>query len=308
MTTLQGIVTKSTGSWYTVKAADGQLFDCRIRGKLRLMGSKSTNPVAVGDSVSFVNDARDGAVITERLERRNYIIRKATNLSRQTHVLAANLDQALLVVTLFQPRISLGFIDRFLLTAEAYDIPCTVVFNKTDLWGAEAEAVFQDICDIYKPSGYRISQCSAQSGKGLEELAQWLQGKTSLVSGFSGVGKSSLLNALYPGLSLKTGEISDYSQKGKHTTTFAELFEPNPGTRIIDSPGIKELGIIDIEGYELAHHFPEMRPFINQCKFNTCTHTHEPGCAVRTAVELGAIAPERYKSYLSILSNEDQYN
>lgn len=305
---MQGTVIKSTGSWYTVSTADGKIYDCRIRGKIRLQGSKATNPVAVGDEVLFSYDERDGSVITEVMDRRNYIIRKSTNLSKQTHVLAANVDQALLLVTLFQPRISLGFIDRFLLTAEAYGIPCKVIFNKTDLWGSDAAEVYQDILEIYRPSGYPIDKCSTISGEGLASLGAWLQGKTTLISGFSGVGKSSLLNALYPQLELKTGIISDFSQKGKHTTTFAEMFEIAPGTRIIDTPGIKELGIIDIDGYELSHFFPEMRAFIPHCKFNTCTHIHEPGCAVLKAVEDGGIAAERYKSYLSIKTNSDQYN
>lgn len=305
---MQGTVIKSTGSWYTVSTDDGKVYDCRIRGKIRLEGSKATNPVAVGDEVLFIHDERDGSVITEVLDRRNYIIRKSTNLSKQTHVLAANIDQALLLVTLFQPRISLGFIDRFLLTAEAYGIPCKIIFNKTDLWGSDAAEVYQDILEIYRPSGYPIDKCSTISGEGLASLGAWLQGKTTLISGFSGVGKSSLLNALYPQLALKTGIISDFSQKGKHTTTFAEMFETAPGTKIIDTPGIKELGIIDIDGYELSHFFPEMRPYIPACKFNTCTHVHEPGCAVLQAVETGAIAAERYKSYLSIKTNADQYN
>jgi ribosome biogenesis GTPase / thiamine phosphate phosphatase len=305
---VQGLVIKSTGSWYTVKGSDGSLYDCRMRGKMRLQGSKSTNPVAVGDQVLFDHDERDGSVITELLPRRNYIIRKATNLSKQTHVLAANIDQALLLVTLFQPRISLGFIDRFLLTAEAYGIPCKVIFNKTDLWGPDAYEVYDEMLNIYKPAGYPLDHCSTQNGEGLDRIRTWLKDKTTLISGFSGVGKSSLLNALYPELALRTGDISDYSQKGKHTTTFAELFEATEHTQIIDTPGIKELGIIDINGYELSHHFPEMRTYLKNCKFNTCTHTHEPQCAVLAAVEAGKIAPERYRSYLSILHNEDQFN
>lgn len=305
---MRGQVHKSTGSWYTVKGEDGKRYDCRIRGKLRLLGSKSTNPVAVGDWVSFEHDDRDGSVITGIEERRNYIIRKSTNLSKQTHVLAANLDQALLVATLFEPRISLGFIDRFLVTAEAYDIPVRILFNKADLWGTDAHEVFTDIAQIYLKAGYQISYCSVKTGEGLSELSHWLHDKASLVSGFSGVGKSSLLNSLFPGLTLKTGEISQYSSKGTHTTTFAEMFEPAAGIQIIDSPGIKELGVIDISGYELGHFFPEMRPYLEHCRFNTCTHTHEPGCAVRAAVESDEIAAERYKSYLSILNNEDTYN
>lgn len=305
---MRGQVHKSTGSWYTVKGEDELRYDCRIRGKLRLLGSKSTNPVAVGDWVSFEHDARDGSVITGIEDRRNYIIRKSTNLSKQTHVLAANLDQALLVATLFEPRISLGFIDRFLVTAEAYDIPVRILFNKADLWGGDAHDVFEDIAQIYQKASYNISFCSVKTGEGLEEIRNWLNDKVTLVSGFSGVGKSSLLNKLFPDLTLKTGEISQYSSKGTHTTTFAEMFEPAPGIQIIDTPGIKELGVIDIAGYELGHFFPEMRSYLENCRFNTCTHTHEPGCAVRAAVETDEISAERYKSYLSILNNEDTYN
>lgn len=305
---MQGLVTKSTGSWYTVKGDDGQVYACRMRGKIRLEGSKATNPVAVGDQVIFEHDERDGSVITALLPRRNHIVRKATNLSKQSHVLAANIDQALLLVTLFQPRISTGFIDRFLVTAEAYGIPCKVVFNKTDLWGPDAYEVYDDFLRIYQASGYPLDHCSTLTGEGIDRLKAWMQGRTTLISGFSGVGKSSVLNQLYPELELRTGDISAYSQKGKHTTTFAEMFEFADNTKIIDTPGIKELGIFDIQGYELSHHFPELRAHLSDCKFNTCTHTHEPQCGVRKAVENGQIAPERYRSYLSILHNEDQFN
>lgn len=291
-----------------VKSQDGTLYECRIRGKLRLEGSKATNPVAVGDVVDFSNHPHHGDVIERIHERRNHLVRRSTNLSKQTHVLAANIDQAVLVATLFYPKVSLGFLDRFLVTAEAYDIPVSVVFNKSDLWNEELTAVYDDFAAMYRQAGYAVYRSSTVNGDGLAELRTLLAGKLSLFSGFSGVGKSTLLNSLYPALGLRTGELSDFSQKGKHTTTFAEMHEPEAGVRLIDTPGIKELGVIDLEGAEIAHHFPEFRPHIPACKFYNCTHQHEPGCAIKAAVDAGTIAYDRYKSYLSILNNEDQYN
>lgn len=264
--------------------------------------------MAVGDRVTFDSDPHHGNVITGILARRNYIIRRSTNLSKQTHVLAANLDLAVLVATLFYPKVSLGFIDRFLVTAEAYGIPCLLVFNKSDMWSPEVEAIYTEYKAIYNQAGYEVMACSAIQKSGLSAIQERLTNKTSLISGFSGVGKSSLLNALYPGLDLRTGELSDYSLKGKHTTTFAEMFEPIPGTRIIDTPGIKELGIIELEGAEIGHFFPEIRAVLSACRFHNCTHEHEPACAVKMAVENGEIAEERYQSYLSILKHEDQFN
>ncbi len=292
-----------------MRTDDGQLYECRIRGKLRLAGIKSTNPVAVGDRVDFDHDAHHGTVITDIQARRNYIIRRSTNLSKQTHVLAANLDQAVLVATLFYPKVSLGFIDRFLVTAEAYQIPCCVVFNKADMWQDEAvRAVYEEYKAIYENAGYAVYHCSTLTGEGIAEIKTLFTDKTTLISGFSGVGKSTLLNTMYPELELKTGTLSDFSQKGKHTTTFAEMFEPISGTRIIDTPGIKELGVIELEGAEISHFFPEMKVLLANCKFHNCTHQHEPGCAVKAAVDAETLPYDRYKSYLSILNNEDQYN
>ncbi len=264
--------------------------------------------MAVGDRVNFDNDPHHGTVITGIQQRRNYIIRRSTNLSKQTHILAANLDQAVLVATLFYPKVSLGFIDRFLVTAEAYGIPARIVFNKNDMWQEEVSGIYEEYKAIYQNAGYEVYDCSTLNGNGLDLVKALFTGKTTLISGFSGVGKSSLLNTLYPELGLKVGGLSDFSQKGKHTTTFAEMFEPMPGTRIIDTPGIKELGVIELEGAEISHFFPEMKAILGQCKFHNCTHQHEPGCAIKAAVDTGTLPYDRYKSYLSILNNEDQYN
>lgn len=300
-----GMVTKSTGSWYEVDAGQGQTLKCRLRGKMRLEESGKTNPVAVGDRVMLHLDEHEEAVITEVLPRTNQIIRKATNLSRQHQVLAANIDQVMIVASLSRPRISPGFIDRYLVTAEAYGIEAVLVLNKSDLWTPEEWQQSQTLASIYAHAGYLVINTSAQCGDGLEVMHRLLQSKTTLLSGFSGVGKSSLLNKLFGQLKLRTGEVSQYSSKGTHTTTFAQMFSPEPNLRIIDTPGIKEWGLAEIEGYELSHHFPEFRNYIPQCHFHTCTHTHEPICAVREAVELGQVSMQRYKSYLSMLSNED---
>lgn len=303
---MEGIVTKSTGSWYSVRLEDGQSVQCRIKGKFRLDGIKHTNPVAVGDRVDFEMEAgRDTGVINKIHERKNYIIRKSSNLSKQTHIIASNLDQAALIISLVQPQTSLGFIDRFLLTAEAYHIPAILVFNKSDLYGGPMQELLEDTMSIYSDIGYTCLLTSAKTGDHIEELKEMLVDKTTLVSGHSGVGKSSLLNGIDPTLQLKTGVISNFTQKGMHTTTFAEMFALKAGGFIIDTPGIKEFGIVDIEEQEISHYFVEMRPFITQCKFNNCRHLNEPGCAVKKAVEEGVIREERYNSYLSILANED---
>lgn len=303
---MEGIVTKSTGSWYSVRLEDGQSVQCRIKGKFRLDGIKHTNPVAVGDRVDFEMEAgRDTGVINKIHERKNYIIRKSSNLSKQTHIIASNLDQAALIISLVQPQTSLGFIDRFLLTAEAYHIPAILVFNKSDLCGGPMQELLEDTMSIYSDIGYTCLLTSAKTGDHIGELKEILVDKTTLVSGHSGVGKSSLLNGIDPTLQLKTGVISNFTQKGMHTTTFAEMFALKAGGFIIDTPGIKEFGIVDIEEQEISHYFREMRPFLTQCKFNNCRHLNEPGCAVKKAVEEGEIREERYNSYLSILANED---
>ncbi len=306
---MQGLVIKSTGSWYTVLDENGKRYDCRIKGKLRIKGLVSTNPVAVGDFVDFeLEPEQETAVISRVHDRRNYIIRKSINLSKQVQVIAANMDQACLVVTLASPRTSLGFIDRFLVTAEAYDIPTILIFNKLDLFSKEGLEILDAYMKIYEQIGYPCYAVSAVKGTNIEIIRDLLKDKTTLFSGHSGVGKSSLINKIVPGMGLRTGEISDWSDMGKHTTTFAELFELPFGGKLIDTPGIRELGVTDIEPGELAHFFPEMRERMHSCKFHNCVHINEPGCAVLKALEEGAIEPSRYDSYLSIYHGNDTRN
>lgn len=306
---MRGLVTKSTGSWYQVVDEQGNRYECRIIGKFRTQGIKSTNPVAVGDWVDFeLEPGQQNGLISKLEPRKNYIIRKSVNLSKQTQIIGANLDQALLVVTLASPPTSTGFIDRFLVTAEAYSIPAVLIFNKLDLFSEEGLEVLAEYMAIYENLGYPCYAVSALEGDHIEELRDLLTDKISLVSGHSGVGKSTLVNAIVPGMALKTGEISDWSDKGKHTTTFAEMIDLPFGGKLIDTPGIRELGIVDIEKQELSHFFPEMRALLNQCKFHNCRHINEPGCAVLTAVEEGEIEPSRYESYISIYNNENNRN
>ena len=303
---MEGLVTKSTGSWYQVQTPGGQRYDCRIKGIFRTKGITTTNPIAVGDQVDFELEPEQGTgVITKLHPRKNYIIRKSINLSKQAQVIAANLDQAFLVVTLASPRTSLGFIDRFLVTAEAYDIPASLVFNKLDLFSDEGLEILADYKKIYEDIGYPCYEVSALQGTNVGQVAARLAGKVTLFSGHSGVGKSSLINVLLPDLKLRTTEISEWHDKGMHTTTFAEMFELPNGGYIIDTPGIRELGVIDIEKNELSHFFPEMRARLNQCRFNSCRHINEPGCAVIKAVENGEIELSRYEGYLSIYHGND---
>jgi len=303
---MQGLVTKSTGSWYQVQTPDGKRYEARIKGKFRIKGMVTTNPIAVGDQVDFeFEPGSDNAVITHLHPRRNYIIRKSINLSRQAQIIAANLDQAILVVTLASPRTSLGFIDRFLVTAEAYDIPAALVFNKLDLFSEEGLEILAEYESIYEDLGYPCFEVSALKGTNIDQVEELIKDKTTLITGHSGVGKSSLINALLPDLALRTGEVSGWSDKGMHTTTFAEMHDLPHGGSIIDTPGIRELGIIDIEPQELGHFFPEIRERMNACRFNNCRHINEPGCAVLDAVEAGEIAPTRYESYLSIYHGND---
>lgn len=303
---MEGLVTKSTGSWYQVLTNDGQKYDCRIKGIFRTKGITTTNPIAVGDRVDFEMEPEQGtAVITKLHPRKNYIIRKSVNLSKQAQIIAANLDQALLIVTLASPRTSLGFIDRFLVTAEAYDVPAALVFNKLDLFSYEGLEILADYKAIYENIGYPCYEVSALNGTNVDQVSAIIKGKMTLFSGHSGVGKSSLINALVPELQLRTTQISEWHDKGVHTTTFAEMFELPQGGYIIDTPGIRELGVIDIEKNELSHFFPEMRALLNQCRFNSCRHINEPGCAVIKAVEEGEIELSRYESYLSIYSGND---
>jgi len=293
-----GVVIKSTGSWYHVLNSDNTIAECRLRGKFRTKGIKTTNPVAVGDIVDYENDTH--AIINIH-PRKNYIIRKSIKLSKQSHIIAANMDQAVVIASLKNPRTSTGFIDRFLVTAEAYHIPSIIVFNKIDL--LEDENDLNKTILVYEKIGYKCLKTSVKDSINLDEFKNILSGKVSLLSGHSGVGKSALINTLDPDLELKTGEISDYHAKGMHTTTFAEMFKLNDNTSIIDSPGIKELGLVGFEKYELGHRFPEIRELQNECKYNNCLHLNEPGCAVKRAYEEGEISGFRYINYLNMLDS-----
>lgn len=303
---MQGLVIKSTGSWYQIYADNGQHYDCRIKGKFRIKGIQTTNPIAVGDRVTFeLEPNAETGVINALHDRKNYIIRKSINLSKQAQIIAANLDQAFLIVTLASPRTSLGFIDRFLATAEAYSIPTNLIFNKLDLFSEQGLEILADYKGIYEQIGYPCYEVSALKGTNIDRIQDLLANKITLFSGHSGVGKSSLINALLPGFDLKTGEISDWSDKGQHTTTFAEMHALPQGGYLIDTPGIRELGIFDIRPEELSHYFVEMRDRLNACKFNNCRHVNEPGCAIIEAVEAGEIELSRYESYLSIYHGND---
>jgi ribosome biogenesis GTPase len=303
----QGMVMRSTGSWYDVQSQDKTMYQCRLRGKFKIKDLKVTNPIAVGDLVHFeVEDKSDNrGVIIHILPRVNYIIRKSVHKSAFGHMMAANLDQAILLVTLAFPRTSLGFIDRFLVTAESFRIPVVLVFNKIDLLHEEALEYQQMLAAMYESIGYTCLFTSLVKDIGIEKFTQVLDHKKSLLSGHSGVGKSSLVNRIAPGLHLRTSEVSTFANKGVHTTTFAEMFEIAENSYIIDTPGIKELGLIDIGKEELSHYFPEMREKLGECRFHNCTHVHEPGCAILAALEAGEVADSRYASYLSMLDDYD---
>ncbi len=301
---MQGTVIKSTGSNYLVRV-DGKLYNCKLKGKIRLDGRKTTNPTAVGDIVDIeLENETDGSIVKIH-PRRNYIIRKSLNLSKQAHILASNMDQAVLIATLVSPRTSLGFIDRFLITAEAYRIPAKIIFNKCDLLNEELLEIQNQIIAIYEKIGYECFRVSSYDKKQVEDLQALFKDKFTLIAGHSGVGKSTFINALEPNLNIKTGAISSAHAKGMHTTTFAELHPLSFGGDIVDTPGIKELGLVEMKKEEVGHYFPEMRQRMNECKFNNCLHVNEPKCAVREAYEKGEIAPERYESYLKILSGEE---
>lgn len=302
-----GLVMRSTGSWYHVRSESGEITKCRLRGKFKIKGLKVNNPLAVGDWVSYnLEEVEEGTGIIHKIHNReNYIIRQSVHKTGHGHIIAANLDQAILIATLAFPRTSLGFIDRFLVTAESFRIPTKIIFNKVDLLNEAMLEEYAYLKAVYEPLGYECFLTSATEGEGIDAFRDLLHNKKSLLSGHSGVGKSTLVNAIAPELDIRTSEVSDSTQKGVHTTTFAEMHEIFPESYIIDTPGISELGLMNIEVKELGHYFPEMRALLGECKFNDCIHVNEPQCAVMAAAEEGLIAPDRYESYLSMLSNND---
>lgn len=304
-----GTVYKSTGSWYWVKSENGVFYECRIKGKFRIKGIKSTNPIAVGDKVDFYTEKKgdDEIGIIEKIhERKNYIVRKSVNLSKQTHILASNIDQVFLLITINNPPTFTTFIDRFLVTAEAYSIKAILLFNKIDTYEIEQRAEILYLKDIYEAIGYKCIEVSAITEKNVELVKSMMKGKVSMFSGHSGVGKTTLVNAIEPELDLKTKEISYQHKQGQHTTTFAEMFDLKFGAQIIDTPGIKGFGVVDIEKDELGDYFPEFFALKQDCKFNNCIHVNEPQCAVKDALEAEEISWSRYKSYLQILEGEEE--
>ena len=303
---MQGTVIKSSGSVYGVRAIDGTVIDCRVKGNFRLKGIRSTNPVAVGDNVIFDMREDGTAYIVDILERKNYIVRKASNLSKQSHILAANLDLCFLIVTVSHPVTATTFIDRFLASAEAYRVPVVIVFNKTDLYNNTEQEELEYLTALYESIGYRCLHTSTVTNSGIDTLKEMMQGKTSLFAGNSGVGKSSLVNAISPEIAAKVGEISKTHDTGMHTTTYTEMFEFMPDSYIVDTPGVKGFGTFDMEVEEISHYFVEFFELSKDCRYGNCTHTHEPGCAVLEALERGEIAPSRYQSYLSMLEDKEE--
>lgn len=310
----EGIVIKSTGSWFSVKTESGMTVDCKLKGNFRIRDLKSTNPVAVGDHVeiSLPEQAGDDplspvGLITDIVDRKNYIIRKSPNLSKQYQIIASNIDQAFLIVTINYPVTTTTFIDRFLASAEAYRIPCSLIFNKIDRYNPGQMSQMQKLMEIYRKIGYRCMETSARKNHGINEVKELMKGKISVFSGHSGVGKSTLINNVEPRLNLKTREISDYHEMGKHTTTFSEMFELSFGGFIIDTPGIKGFGVLEMEKEEIGHYFPEIFRRLKKCQYSNCTHTHEPGCEVKRAVAEKEIAESRYLSYLGLLEPDKRY-
>ena len=303
---MYGLVVKNTGSWYTVHTGDRRAVECKVKGTFRLKGIRSTNPVVIGDRVEIEINPEGTAFITEIHDRKNYMIRRSSNLSRQSHILAANIDLAILVITVNYPQTTTVFIDRFLATAEAYSIPVQFVFNKTDRYDADELEYLDALIRLYTSIGYPCLKMCAVTGEGVDAFKRLLDGKISLFSGHSGVGKSTIINQLLPDVNLKTGVISEYHKKGMHTTTFSEMIPLPNGGYVIDTPGIKGFGTIEMEGAEVAHYFPEIFRFSSGCRFNNCTHRNEPGCAVIQALNDQYISESRYKSYLNILEDKDE--
>lgn len=301
---MNAIIYKSTGSWYVAKTEEGKTVQARIKGKFKIDGITSTNPIAVGDEVEMMldNDVEQTWIISGISDRRNYINRQSPHNKHQHHIIASNLDQSLLFATLKEPRTSQGFIDRFLIASEAYHIPSIIVFNKADVYRKKEMEQFEEWRDMYEAIGYKVFLISMEKKEGIDEVKDLLKNKTTLLSGHSGVGKSTFINYLMPDLDLRTEEVSGWSGKGMHTTTFAEMFDLPGGGRIIDTPGVKEFGLFDINRQELSHYFPEMRELINDCQFNNCLHLEEPGCAVKAAVAKEVVHPLRYISYCGILA------
>lgn len=294
---------KSTGSWYVARGSDGRMYNARAKGIFKIDGITSTNPIAVGDMVDMQieNVQEESAIITEIHDRKNYVARVSPHNKRQHHIIASNLDQSMLFATLKEPRTSQGFIDRFLISCESHHIPAVIVFNKADLYGKKEMARFEELRDMYTAIGYTVILTSVENGLGLDQVRALLQDKTTLLSGHSGVGKSTLINQLFPQFNLKTQSVSEWSGKGLHTTTFAEMFDLNETSQVIDTPGVREFGLVDISKQELSHYFPEMLRLLGNCQFNNCMHTNEPGCAVKKEVGIGSVSEDRYVSYLSIL-------
>jgi ribosome biogenesis GTPase len=307
---MKAVIYKSTGSWYLVRSEEGKFYNARIKGIFKIEGITSTNPLAVGDEVtiSFEGDAADNAIITEISERRNYIARSSPHHRMQHHIIAANIDQSLLFATLKEPKTSQGFIDRFLITSEAFHIPPVIVFNKSDLYRKKEMEKYRELSDIYSKIGYKVLLISLENKEGVSELEDILRAKITLLSGHSGTGKSTFINGIFPDLALRTNEVSGWSGKGMHTTTFTEMYDLPFGGRIIDTPGIREFGITGIPRQEISHYFPEMRLMLAKCQFNNCLHINEPGCAVKNAVEEGKISFERYQSYCNILDSVSDRN